>query len=249
MPLRAYGRTASRIVSYRVAPRAIAPSRRSRGTTAITSRLTAVTIGRIMIARITPAVNRSPPWALPRKRAADQRHLPERAAGTARPRWSNIGLSTNKRPQPVDDARDRGEEVDEDGERVGDPPARHLIQQQREADRDRHREDDREPRRDDRAEDERQRAERLAPATRDSIEVPTKKCRPNASNARHAASGQLPSRQREERRPARQPDHERRAAGTPRSTERATAASARRRTGSPRRRVESSPRCRARRRR
>jgi hypothetical protein len=55
MPAREYGRIAVRIISQRVAPRASAASLWSAGTVAITSRVIAETIGRIMIARIRPA--------------------------------------------------------------------------------------------------------------------------------------------------------------------------------------------------
>ena len=56
MPAREYGRTAMRIISQRVAPSASAASLCSTGTVAITSREIAETIGRIMIARISPAM-------------------------------------------------------------------------------------------------------------------------------------------------------------------------------------------------
>ena len=54
MPGREYGSTAIRIISQRVAPSASAASLFSDGTVAITSREIAETIGRIMIARISP---------------------------------------------------------------------------------------------------------------------------------------------------------------------------------------------------
>ena len=56
IPAREYGITAVRIISQRVAPSARAASLWSSGTVEITSRLIAVTIGRIMIARISPAM-------------------------------------------------------------------------------------------------------------------------------------------------------------------------------------------------
>ena len=56
MPAREYGRTARRIISQRVAPSASAASLLSAGTVAMTSREIAETIGRIMIARISPAM-------------------------------------------------------------------------------------------------------------------------------------------------------------------------------------------------
>ena len=51
-----YGRTAIRIISQRVAPSASAASFCASGTVAMTSREIAETIGRIMIARIRPAM-------------------------------------------------------------------------------------------------------------------------------------------------------------------------------------------------
>ena len=56
MPAREYGSTAMRIISQRVAPSASAASLCSRARCAITSREIAETIGRIMIARISPAM-------------------------------------------------------------------------------------------------------------------------------------------------------------------------------------------------
>jgi hypothetical protein len=55
MPAREYGRTAIRIISHRVAPSASDASLSSGGTVAITSREIALTIGTIMIARMSPA--------------------------------------------------------------------------------------------------------------------------------------------------------------------------------------------------
>jgi len=94
MPGRAVGSTPSRIVSYRVAPSAMAPSRVSVDTTLTTSRVTAVTMGRIMIARITPAVNRSPPgpayWNTPPITGT----LPTDADSHGCTVWSNNGTRT-----------------------------------------------------------------------------------------------------------------------------------------------------------
>ena len=55
IPEREYGSTAMRIISQRVAPSASDASLSSAGTVAMTSREIALTIGRIMIARISPA--------------------------------------------------------------------------------------------------------------------------------------------------------------------------------------------------
>ena len=56
IPERQYGSTAMRIISQRVAPSASAASLWSAGTVAITSRLIALTIGRIMIASTSPVM-------------------------------------------------------------------------------------------------------------------------------------------------------------------------------------------------
>ena len=57
MPIRAVGRMTCRIVSHRVAPIPVYPSRRESGTDRMTSRETATTIGTIMTASTMPAVN------------------------------------------------------------------------------------------------------------------------------------------------------------------------------------------------
>ena len=100
IPLLAYGRTAIRIDSYLVAPSARAPSRSSRGTTATTSRVTAVTMGRIMIARITPAVNRSGPLGLPRNSAPATGTVPIVEVMKGSMCRSRNGLRTNRPHSP-----------------------------------------------------------------------------------------------------------------------------------------------------
>ena len=55
IPAREYGSTATRIISQRVAPSASAASLWSRGTVDMTSREMALTIGTIMIAKISDA--------------------------------------------------------------------------------------------------------------------------------------------------------------------------------------------------
>src|SRR5205809_476294 len=67
IPARAYLRTATRVVSHRVAPRLNAASRWLSGTARRASRETAEMVGMIMIARMTPAVNLSVPMAFPWK--------------------------------------------------------------------------------------------------------------------------------------------------------------------------------------
>ena len=61
MPLRLCGNTAARIISQRVAPSASAASFCDCGTVANVSRVTAVMIGVIMIARMRPAVMKPSP--------------------------------------------------------------------------------------------------------------------------------------------------------------------------------------------
>ena len=61
MPERAYGRTARHIVSQRVAPRPSIASRWLSGTAWSTSRLTAVTIGNTISARMSEAVSNEGP--------------------------------------------------------------------------------------------------------------------------------------------------------------------------------------------
>src|SRR3989441_2242048 len=67
IPARAYRRTATRVVSHRVAPRLKAASRWLSGTARRASRDTAEMVGMIMIARMTPAVNLSVPMGFPWK--------------------------------------------------------------------------------------------------------------------------------------------------------------------------------------
>ena len=62
MPERANGRTATRIISQRVAPRARAASSCRRGVCRNTSRLTAVMIGRIITASTRPTVSIGGRW-------------------------------------------------------------------------------------------------------------------------------------------------------------------------------------------
>ena len=61
IPDRANGRTARRTISQRVAPRAAIASRWLSGTELMTSRAIATIVGRIMIARMIPALNRPMP--------------------------------------------------------------------------------------------------------------------------------------------------------------------------------------------
>ncbi len=68
MPVRAPGTTTLRSTCQRVAPRAMAPSTCSLGTTASTSREMATMVGRTMMKRITPASSRPTPLSGPLNR-------------------------------------------------------------------------------------------------------------------------------------------------------------------------------------
>ena len=107
-----------------------APSIASRcgsGTAAITSREIATIVGRIMIARITPAENSPMPTVGPAKNGI-QPSVPDDPDST---------VSRQERredehpPQAVDDARDRGEQLDHEGQRHRDRAGRELGQEDR----------------------------------------------------------------------------------------------------------------------
>ena len=115
MPPRAYGRTALRIISQRVAPSASAASLRWVGTVGMISRETAVTIGRIMIARISPAMKQFGPH-----RAADERQ--ERRRVREHCSAGMTGRQDEEAPQAVDDAGNGGQQRDQEGERLAHPP-------------------------------------------------------------------------------------------------------------------------------
>src|SRR6058998_1540494 len=75
IPARAYRRTATRVVSQRVAPRLKAASRWLSGTARRASRETAEMVGMIMTARMTPAVNLSVPMGFPWKMGRNPKML------------------------------------------------------------------------------------------------------------------------------------------------------------------------------
>ena len=81
MPDLAYGSTAPRIISHRVAPSASAASRCERGTASSTSRDTAEMYGSTMIARMTPAASMLGPYAGPVKNGVAPRSSVSRRNG------------------------------------------------------------------------------------------------------------------------------------------------------------------------
>ncbi len=142
MPLRLCGNTAPRIISQRVAPRASAASFCDAGTVANTSRVIEVMIGVIMMATMIPAVMKLLPDALGLpKIVLEHRDAGGRVRQRLRRALASGGASTMKRPQPVDDRRDRGEEVDGVHDRPAQAARRDVGDEQRDADADRQREE------------------------------------------------------------------------------------------------------------
>ena len=108
-PRRPNGSTAVRIISHRVAPRASAASLWVSGVWANTSRLIAVTIGRIMIAEDDAGEeDRARADPVSRRRAGSSRGCPEPVLHGA-----STGPRTAQAPEAVDDRRDGGQQVDE----------------------------------------------------------------------------------------------------------------------------------------
>ena len=132
IPERAYGSTASQIISQRVAPSASAASRCERGTAMSTSRVTAEMYGSTMIARMQPAASMLGPYAGPEKsgRSAEvQRVLHERHHVLAKQRHQD-----EHAPEAVDDARNRRQQIDEKRDRLPKPPRREFGEEDRNAD-------------------------------------------------------------------------------------------------------------------
>ena len=144
VPLRPNGSTVIRTTSHLVAPSACAASMWVRGVCRNTSRVTAVMIGRIITASTTPGGED--------RAATASRRCPWRTAGTSPGVVQQLrdrliaGARTNDAPQPEDDRRDRGEQVDHAPKGRASRARRVLGQEDRDADRDRHREHQRERR-------------------------------------------------------------------------------------------------------
>src|SRR3954464_13300896 len=83
-PDRAVGRTTCQVISHHVAPRATAFSRRPRGTARMTSRATAVRVGRVTTARINGAVKRL------RGEADDSHPMDPNRSAMGDSRWSYV---------------------------------------------------------------------------------------------------------------------------------------------------------------
>ena len=129
-----------RIISQRVAPSACAPSCSLRGVCEKTSRATAETIGRIITRedqaddQHRAAGDRGGPFEDRQEAELFFQPLHHRHGGRA---------EHEDAPEAVDDARDRGQQVDQVAEREGDPRRRDVGDEERDGDRQRHREDHR----------------------------------------------------------------------------------------------------------
>ena len=111
--------------------------------------------GSTMIARTHPAANMLGPYIGPgeeRKFAEVQRVFEKRHDVVAKKRNQN-----EETPQAVDDARNRGEQIDEKRDRLAHPARREFREKNRDADRERRRDEERDDRRDHRAENRRRR--------------------------------------------------------------------------------------------
>ena len=139
------GRTVIRIISQRVAPSACAPSCSLRGVCEKTSRATAETIGRIITASTSPATSivrpviEAGPSKIGMKPSFASSHFITGDGGRA---------EDEDAPEAVDDARDRGQQVDHVAERAARSAARRDVgDEERHRDRQRHRDDHRQRRR------------------------------------------------------------------------------------------------------
>ena len=131
-----------RTISQRVEPSASEPALRSLGTLSKSSRLMLATIGTIMIVSTRQAGSRPTFDGVPQKSGM-------------KPKWSlrngsTCGLEERAHdqdpPQAEDDARDRGQQLDQRPDRRPQPPRRELAQEEADRDRDRHGQDEREER-------------------------------------------------------------------------------------------------------
>ena len=151
MPERAYGSTASQIISQRVAPSASAASRCERGT-AIKHFARDGRDVRQHHDRENAARRRA---CSARTRGPEKSGSPPRCSvslmnGITCPRRN--GTSTKIAPEAVDDARNRGEQIDERTPPAGGATGRELREKDRDAHRERRRDEQRDGRRHHRAE-------------------------------------------------------------------------------------------------
>ena len=132
-----------RIISQRVAPSAERGLLVVGGTVAITSRLIALTIGRIMIASIEPGDE----VVGDRDRAAADERDERQAVGEPLLGRLQLGREEEDAPQAVDDRRDGRQQLDQDRERAAQAQRAQLGRVQRRGDRDRHADQQRQRRR------------------------------------------------------------------------------------------------------
>ena len=117
----AVGRTTSRMTCQRVAPSERLASMRSWGTTEMTSRLIATKVGRIM----TPKHDRGEQQRRARTAGRDCRRASV-AKGQEFSQGSTVLMHPRREdqeaPEAVDDARNRGEQLDQRGDDVAEAP-------------------------------------------------------------------------------------------------------------------------------
>ena len=133
MPDRAYGRTARRIVSQRVAPSANIASRCESGTAPMTSREIVTIVGRIMIVEDHPGAEQADAVG----RAAEERDPAEDRHDPGLDRSAQERRQDEDAPQADDDARDRGQQLDHERQRGGQATGRQLREVDRGEDADR----------------------------------------------------------------------------------------------------------------
>ena len=144
MPLRPKGKTAMRIISHRVAPRASAASSWRTGVWRKISRQIAVMIGTTITARTIAAVKIVRPVA--RHRAGEEREPPHVLDEPGVDRLDR-GREDHDAPEAEDDRRDRREQVDDIAEGLREASGRVVRDEERDADRERHGHEEREERR------------------------------------------------------------------------------------------------------
>ena len=154
MPMRALRSTPMRIISQRVAPSASTASRWFCGTAVSTSRVIDAMIGTIMMARMMPAASMPMPYIGPVKSPVQPRVLARNGSTYSR----SSGASTKIRPQSVNHAGNRRQQLHQERDDGAQAYGAHLGDVDRHADRKRHRNQQRQERRNQRAVDERQRS-------------------------------------------------------------------------------------------
>src|SRR5580698_937531 len=136
MPMRALRRTPMRIISQRVAPSASTASRCEPGTAFITSRVSDEMMGRIMIARMTPAATNPRPVGF----VVIEESRP--AEGLDEQRVHMFAQNRHQdedRPKAVDDAWNGSQQLCEEGQRRTQHARAHLGEKHGHADGQRNR--------------------------------------------------------------------------------------------------------------